>query len=228
MAFDLSQWLSKQRELLGLELHEENQQLSTKLQNLSASECQDAGLSLLSLEIDSVKTTLFGRCTLCFKHSGLSRALHKNNFKVGDEIAVYNPKYLHTPSADESRVEGVISRVSSVIIEMVCDEAPNDDLMSPPLRMDLRANEATHKKMTSALNELEASSNHLVNILISNNDRIQFEVSNFTTNAMFKPMNPELNPSQLAAVNCALNAPYVSIIHGPVRHICRANAHQFL
>ena len=128
MSYDLTKWITHQRGLLNLELEEENQQLASKILQLSASECQAAGLSLLGLDIDSTKTTLFGRCTVCVRSAGEnSKALNRNSFKVGDEVKLYNPKYAHTKDVEDAQIIGVISKVSNYFLEVVTDDSPSEE-----------------------------------------------------------------------------------------------------
>lgn len=216
---ELAEWVTKQCGLLDLELEEENSQLATKIQSLSAIQCQDAGLSLLHLEIDSMRTSMFGRSTITLtSDKGKDAAILQNStFKVGDEVVLYNPKNRHTADAQESQVNGVISKVTKCTLEIVCEDTPNEELMTPPLRMDMRSNEYTHRKMVTTLKELETSSHRLVRILIACDQVSRFEISHKAFELVsFKLFNPNLNESQISAVKCSLQAPLVSIIHGPV------------
>ena len=53
-------WIDKQIHLLELEKVAEQEQLKEKLESLTATQCQDIGLSLLHLEVDSSCTSLYG------------------------------------------------------------------------------------------------------------------------------------------------------------------------
>jgi hypothetical protein len=58
---EVEKWLSLQRELLDIERAEEVAQVQDKLGTLSAADCETQGLSILQLQVQSMKTSLFGR-----------------------------------------------------------------------------------------------------------------------------------------------------------------------
>ena len=148
------EWVQKQRVLLALEKEEEKIQLTEKLTSLTAKECEEEGISILSIEVESVKTSLYGRTCYALQRKDRSKfPIH--NFKNGDEVELYSPKLKHTH--ENVSISGVISKVSSITIEMVCESGDDVELVYP-LRLDMRASEATHKKLTYGLNDLEASS----------------------------------------------------------------------
>jgi hypothetical protein len=49
----------------------------------------------------------------------------------------------------------VISKVTADTVELTADAAEDIDVMLPPVRLDLRYNEATHRKLINALDQLE-------------------------------------------------------------------------
>ena len=59
-------WVSSQRQLLAAEKQAEIEQLIQKLNDLSGSDCEKQGISLLSLVIDEIRTSLFGRCCILY------------------------------------------------------------------------------------------------------------------------------------------------------------------
>lgn len=60
MAMESVAWIDKQIHLLDLEKEAEQSQLKEKLDSLTAVQCQEIGLSLLHLEVDSSCTSLYG------------------------------------------------------------------------------------------------------------------------------------------------------------------------
>jgi len=218
------EWISKQRELLLLEKEAESAQLLEKINQLTASECQELGLSLTSLDIDGTRVGMFGRICLTIKRCD-KKTLPKTQFKVGDEAFLYSPKLRHTTEADNSQVFGIISKVSNEYIELVCNDDIDEQNFKPPLRLDLSSSEQTHKKMMYALNDLESSNtNNLIELLFTNmNDKnTKIPISQWVLEMCkldqipnIKPFNTNLNPSQIEAVRCALACRYVSLVHGP-------------
>jgi hypothetical protein len=116
---------------------------------------------------------------------------------------------------------------------MVTDETPADEyIASTPLRLNLRANDYTFRKIRETLTDLTTSDNPLVSLLFdhqheadtrllpsNDNHWLPSESDTFDDGYVGYDQwffNPNLNDSQKDAVKCALNSPYVSLIHGPV------------
>ena len=117
-------WVENQRKLLLLERDVEKQQLSEKLSNLSPHECQEIGLSLLSLEIESSWTSLYGRVKYSIRRRD-GKELPIHSFKVGDEAELYQNRKKSTTS-ENMTLSGIISKVTPSTVELVCDE--NDEV----------------------------------------------------------------------------------------------------
>ena len=84
MSHVIGAWCANQRELLDLEQEEENEQLTTKLETLSASECEKCGISVLSLALAEVTVSLYGRSCLTVQRRD-RRMIPNHGLKVGDE-----------------------------------------------------------------------------------------------------------------------------------------------
>lgn len=212
-------WVSSQRQLLAAEKQAEIEQLIQKLNDLSGSDCEKQGISLLSLVIDEIRTSLFGRCCITVKRMD-GQPLHKSSMKVGDEVTLYVPKLKHTNEEEKSYIDGVIIKTANNYIDIVCsdDEDVNFTLFQPPLRLNLRASEQTHKKMMEALNALEEDHvNPLSHLLFASsinessliNRNLLINKSNITY------YNKNLNVSQEEAIKCALDATHIALVHGP-------------
>jgi len=232
----LSTWTRKQRELLALEQQEEKKLLQEKLDSLTPKSCEREGLSILSLKLEGTHTGLYGRTVLTLTR-GDGKPFPSNGFKVGDEGTVYAPKLQHTSSAEASCVSGVISKMTASHIELVADDGEVDENVlecNPPLRLDMTASEATHKKMLHALNDMEQCSDlptwRLAHILFNNEEaaaaneggggggggawgerRLLGEVKATT----IVPINTSLNAPQIQAIEHALGSPHLACIHGP-------------
>jgi hypothetical protein len=113
-------WIEKQREYLGLEREAEKQQLADKLTALSSQECQEIGISLLLLDIESSCTSLFGRVKYKIIRKD-HQPLPVHSFKVGDEAELF--EYKRATNTESSSLSGIISKVTSLYVEMVCDES---------------------------------------------------------------------------------------------------------
>lgn len=205
--------------LLDLERDEEIGQLTDKISSLSGKACQSEGLSLLNLEVDSYRTALFGRCCITLQRTDKQPIVQ--SFKAGDEVCLYNPKLCGSAGKtnDEAMLLGLIGRVSQCSMEMIVDDF-DDHLFDPPLRMDLRSSQKTHTTMKAALTALqhEGMNNPLVNLLFNPETQTQRLLTSTRSGLPLEKANmwnQDLNESQQKAIQCALDASSVALIHGP-------------
>lgn len=221
----IANWVKTQKTLIDLERDCEIEQLTSKISSLGAKECQNEGLSILNLEVEGTRSAMFGRCCIILQKMGAKQI--ESSFKVGDEVLLYNPKLKSTSdstsssnsSSDNGSVFGLISKVTNYKVEMVVEEF-DENCFDPPLRLDLRSNQKTHNKMIEAITSLENSDHPLVYMLFSPKEQsLDYRVivqDNIILNRVY---NSNLNESQHSAIKCALGAPFISLIHGPVSNI---------
>lgn len=215
--------MSCQRRLLELEASVEAAQLNDKISSLPSKQCEEEGLSILNLETTGSHTELFGRCAVELQKIG--RLPMPAAFKVGDEVLVRRStgssgsrKEVDRDKGDEvvDVVFGLVKRINPFTIEIIVDEY-EDLLEDLPLRMDLRANQRTHLKMLEVLNDLSQAPVPLFNMIYTydkNQPIPGLKDSAFKAKRWF---NSNLNESQKSAVETAISASKVAIIHGPVR-----------
>ena len=198
----VSRWVRTTRELLQLEHGAERCQLQDRLSSLRSKECEAEGLSILHLDVESVRCGLYGRTVVVLERLD-KRPLPPSSFKVGDEVRVYSPKLQGTEAAESSSFRGVVCKVTAVALEVVVSsggEDPGGGIIAkdqssfpPPLRLDMLANDSTHRKMMSALEELEgmqdSSTWPLANILFNGGDLCEDQARQVS----ITPLNPGLN-----------------------------------
>ena len=209
------EWTAQQKKLLALEHESEKMQLADKIVSLTAKDCEDAGLSLLSMSIESVTTALFGRSCLSLIRSNSREVL--KSFKVGDEVVIYCPKLRHT--AEFTEVECVVSKLLPTSLQVICDEI-DESIFDNSIRVDARANDSTYRKYLNVLNSLESSVLPLTTLLFSKKEfqSISLGVVHETKEVIPKRMdfiNQGLNKSQAKAVMSALEMKQITVIHGP-------------
>ena len=197
------EWTAQQKKLLALEHESEKMQLADKIVSLTAKDCEDAGLSLLSMSIESVTTALFGRSCLSLIRSNSREVL--KSFKVGDEVVIYCPKLRHT--AEFTEVECVVSKLLPTSLQVICDEI-DESIFDNSIRVDARANDSTYRKYLNVLNSLECSVLPLTTLLFSKKEfqSISLGVVHETKEIIPKKMdfiNQGLNKSQAKAVMSA-------------------------
>ena len=66
---EVNEFVTKSKELLRLEQEGERDAIQGQLRSLSAKECENEGLSLLSLELDQIRTGLYGRNVVCLRRA---------------------------------------------------------------------------------------------------------------------------------------------------------------
>jgi DNA polymerase III delta prime subunit len=214
-------WVEQTRTLLRLEREEELQALDSVLSSLSSKACQDKGISLLSLAVKDTRTRLFGRMSYSVgKMSG--SVLPAHSFKVGDEVRLHSVAHEARASKDkdgagESGVVGSVSKVSADSVEITSREVMDDmggDVLVPPLRLDMRPNDATHRKLMKGLDTLQ-NIDHTPAWLIKEWLFHTREVPDPPKlRALSFVYNSGLNSGQLEAVAHCLDSK-LSLIHGP-------------
>ena len=195
----LEEFIKHQNYLIDLEHQEEVNQLTNKISSLSGKLCQHDGLSILHLEIESMRTAMFGRC--CVSLHKIDSSPISQSFKVGDEICLYNSKHKsstlnlkesNTKENDSKNIlNGLISKITMYKIDIIIDEQfqVNEHLFEPPLRLDLRSSQKTHITMKSAMQQLlkkDTEYHPLVQLLFYPNETTQYSllkpsIKEFTT-----------------------------------------------
>eukprot|EP00953_Heterococcus_sp_UTEX-ZZ885_P036607 18833-Heterococcus_DN1.PRE.1 len=227
----MENWIQQQRTLLDQERSAERTEIADSIATLTALECQLKGLSVLSLAIKSSSTGLYGRTVLAIGDTK-GRPLPAHQFSSGNEVTLRSTK----GGAGSGSVTGVVGKVTDELIEVVIDDdAAEAEALKAPLRMDVLANEATHKKLLKGLDTLAHHGGghavHVINVLFGQSqpsllslaDSAQqhdTDVSTSTEGTAAAPctlqaFNAGLNDSQRAAVAFALSTDDVALMHGP-------------
>jgi hypothetical protein len=211
---DLAAWIRTQKQLLQIERETEIAQLSEKIASLSAVECQDAGLSLLHMQIDNVSSGLFGRVVVTLSRQD-KKPLPKS-FKVGDEVSLYCPKSKHSSEAEGDAVMGIVSKTTQAMVDIVVDEIDENEYPAP-VRLDLRASEQTFKQYMKALSDLESGPPGPLSDLFFGDGRDIGETIETRPYRIDREQlyNPNLNDSQIKAVESSIATSRVAVIHGP-------------
>ena len=143
-------FVEKHSKLLLLEFEEEKKMLTDRLSNLSGKECEEAGISITSLTIHSVRTALFGRSVLELNKMNNSK-LPAHRMTIGDEVFLMNKK--------RNGVSGTVSKlIDDTSIEIALhsnDDGDNLSELNFPLRLDMQSSESTHKKLNKCLDSLK-------------------------------------------------------------------------
>ncbi|CAB1098427.1 unnamed protein product [Ectocarpus sp. CCAP 1310/34] len=103
----INEWARVQRKLLRLERDEEVEQVAGMLNQLTAQECMERGVSLVPLAVTGLSTGLYGRaCVSVGDPKG--RPLPAHRLGAGDQVRLYSSK------GGKGDIGGGISEISGV------------------------------------------------------------------------------------------------------------------
>lgn len=230
---DISGFCQKQKHLLEQEFQHDSSKSATpppsaKHGALPANEEGRRTKVLRKLEASEMSVGLYGRTVVQFRHQddNNNRLLPGHKFTTGDELEIRNNK---SNDSKKKNPSGVVSEVTDTSISVALfpsknDAEPNSDddfFAHPPFSLIPMSNVQVHKKMATALSDLESHGldhkvcGNVVRWLFSPPATKETGVSQSTS--PIRPFNPNLDQSQLEAIAFALSPERpVSLIHGPV------------
>lgn len=190
------------RRWLDMEGDAERLRLEERRKVQSSSEAERRGETLLDMTVRTHTTGLGGRWLLTLEKRRKSERLPWHRFRVGSPI-------LLSSDGDHSgtSVQGVVSARKADSLEVAVADWPEGDRF----RLDLSPDEVTRKRQLAAMKTAEGASGRtgqLRDILLY--DRVPSFYSPTPP-----PASPQLNESQQQAVEFALSAQDLAIIHGP-------------
>jgi len=190
------------RRWLQMEGEAEQQRMEERRRVQSSTEAERRGETLLDMVVRTHTTGLGGRYLLTLQKRRSSEKLPWHRFKVG------SPVLLSTDSDRDGRsVQGVVSGRKMDSLEVAVDDWPEGERF----RLDLSPDEVTRKRQQAALNSAEDASGRLRQL----RDIFLYDREpSFHTDAHAEKSD-QLNASQQAAVEFALSANDLAIIHGP-------------
>lgn len=190
------------RRWLEMEGEAERARLSERRRIQSSNQAERSGETLLDLIIDTHGTGVGGRYLLTLKKRRSVDRLPWHRFKVGSPIIL-------SPNADShgNSLAGVVSGRKADSLEIAVDEWPEYDR----LRLDLSPDEVTRKRQLAAIDRAEEATGRLRQLreLLLGDREPSFNEK------LVSERNVTLNESQQQAVEFALQANDIAIIHGP-------------
>ena len=180
----------------------EAQRLATRRRKRSAKDAEKSGESLIDLAISDHHTGLAGRQLVSFVKRNRTLRLPWNRLRVGSPVVVST----FDDDADDA-LQGVVSRKRDDVIQVALEEWPEGSVF----RIDLAADEITRQRQLKAIHTAEHATGRLGTLrkVVMGEREPKFHpqpVGDFFT---------ELNQSQKDAVEFALTASDLAIIHGP-------------
>ncbi|TWT53476.1 RecBCD enzyme subunit RecD [Rubripirellula amarantea] len=186
---------------LELEAEAERERLARRRQIRNQSDVERTGETLVRMNLIDHQTGLAGRLLLDFAKPGAS-PLPMNRLKVGSPVVVSNDS---DPS--DKGVAGVVSRRKSNSIQVATQQWPEGD----NFRIDASPDESTRRRQVAAMAKMRSATGRTKNLrdVLLGTRPLRFA----------KPESLELfsqlNPPQREAVEFAMSAKDVAIIHGP-------------
>lgn len=191
---ELGRWLE-------LESQAERERLAHRRQIRERTDIEQTGETLVRMQLTDSQTGLAGRLLLDFTKPG-GESLPMNRLKVGAPVVVSD-----NDNAKDNGITGVVSRRKSDLIQIASDTWPEGSWF----RIDLSPDETTRRRQMAAMARARLAtgrSGRLRDVLLGKRP------------LRFRDPNPvefltSLNPPQQEAVQFALSAQDVAILHGP-------------
>ncbi|PZR12811.1 MAG: AAA family ATPase [Archangium gephyra] len=204
MSRDLEHF-SKLARLLELERQAEKARLAQDKQQLPLAELEARGLVVLDVETTEENVGLGGRHLVTFMHE--SRRRLTTRLAPGDIVGV-SPRKAEV----EDPPTGTVVRATRKDVVVAFDRPPPPWMSEGRLRLDVTANDVTFERARTALKRWEGMDSG------QKRDRRELLLGNFAPRFEKVPAytpTRELNPEQREAVNLALSARDVALVHGP-------------
>ncbi|MEM7125654.1 MAG: AAA domain-containing protein [Chloroflexota bacterium] len=200
--------LGKLARLLQLESLAEAEKLQQDLASASPVTAEARGDSLIRLAIRDETGGLGGRLLLTLGKRNPQEPLPWTRLRVGSPVQLSSED-----SQADAHWRGVVSRLRRGSIEVAFDHWPEDLDGEASLRLDLAPDEISRRRMQEALTKVDSAKENrlseLRDILLGHAEPL------FTQTNSVPTLNLSLNPPQLDAIQNALDAQDVAIIHGP-------------
>ncbi|GAB5441479.1 MAG: AAA domain-containing protein [Fuerstiella sp.] len=199
---DAHQHFANLRRWLELEGEAERLRLEERRKIQSTTRAERSGETLLDLVVSSHTTGLGGRYLLTLQKRRSPDQMPWHRFRVGSPVNV-------SPDGDAvgRSIQGVVSRRSGDSVEVAVDDWPEQER----LRLDLSPDEVTRKRQLAALNSVEEATGRTGQL----RDLLLYQREPAFHDSVTAGTADHLNESQQQAVQFALAANDLAIIHGP-------------
>jgi superfamily I DNA and/or RNA helicase len=230
---DIETFVAKQLELVELECSAEETATKEEQQSMTLKQLEEKGVVLSGLTVDERKHGLGGHTLLTlvrYKALGGESSkkdgeplLPQNGFHSGDIIVLRESGRANTSQRpdESSGLRGLIYRVYETKITVAVDADASDEVGDGLLRMFKVANDVTYKRyrqVMHALREYAHGPAERVRAVLFGSATPHFSKipsSDAGHARAWKPTNKNLNEPQLAAIDFAMAASDLALIHGP-------------
>jgi ATP-dependent RNA/DNA helicase IGHMBP2 len=198
---ELNQHFAKLREWLQMESEAERQRLSERRRTRNQSNAESGGDTLLDLVMADHRMGIGGRFVITLVKRNREKNLPWNRFRVGSPIIVSDHE------DEQYSLYGIVCGRNNSSIEVAVDDWPEADRF----RLDLSPDEVTRERQTAALRQLAGAKSRVAQLrdVMLYSRQLAFDAE--------KPLeiDARLNESQSQAIEFAMSARDIAIIHGP-------------
>jgi superfamily I DNA and/or RNA helicase len=195
-------------QLLKLEAAAEAEQLVARASKSAGAAAERSGNTLIRLAIRDAEPALGGRVRLTLGKRDQTQRLPWNRLGVGTPVLLTEEN-----ARNRNGWRGIVCGRNPSTIEVALAEAPEPEQDRPAFRLDLASDEIARQRQTSALKQARSVQQgrlaQLRDVLVGQRP------PKFSEPAEIAPLDGGLNAAQIAAVEHALAAADVAIIHGP-------------
>lgn len=179
-----------------------------RLARMSPAEAERTGASLVGLTIRDETTGLGGRALVTLGKRDVLLPLPWTRLNTGSPILLTEEK-----SAEGNTVRGLVSRRDRQTIEVALAYSPETEAERPTWRVDLATDEVARDRQRHALTKAQVAEKGRLYDL--RGTLLGERPPEFVAGVQLLPWEVELNESQQAAIEFALSAKDLAIIHGP-------------
>lgn len=197
---------------LDLEAEAEKQESLRERTRLSPAEAESTGNSLIQLVIREEDAGLGGRFLVTFGKRNQTLPLPWTRLGVGSPVLVSEERGGAT-SNEENAWRGIVSRARKDSIQVAFNQMLEIESERPTFRIDRASDEISRARQRQALDTAKfATSSRLATL---RDVLLGIQKPLFQKIEPIQPFNKKLNASQIQAIEFALSAEDVAIIHGP-------------
>ena len=188
---------------LAMESAAEIEQMAERRKRLRSGDPERTGETIIDLAVVDHRPGVGGRALISFARRNKNKPMPWHRLRTGAPVIVSG-----WPDDDGSAIQGVVSKRKQDSLEVALPYCPD----GAQFRIDLTADEVTRQRQLSAINTVLNSRGRLGKLR---------DILMGLSQPTFNPQSPEvhfttpLNTSQQDAVNFALAANDLAIIHGP-------------
>jgi superfamily I DNA and/or RNA helicase len=173
---------------------------------LPAAEAERSGRTLLALVLSAETAGLGGRCIMTFSRRNRAEPLPPNRFEPGAPV-------LLSAGDNTEGWRGVVCERAAAYVSVAVNEPPEESARPQTYRLDWFTDEVARQRQLAALERVRQAKRdrlaELRSVLLGE------RAPGFRTVSPLTPLDASLNASQQEAVQFALTAEDVAIVHGP-------------